>query len=108
MSAFRRYKAEPDYWMIDDEDEKEKEVEKKNYNTIYNNVIDVALSNMEENLSVDMANEHHLVYLFKIRVFVCFVFVIFILTVSGTLYTATIDLKDNTSLKLPNLQQCQK
>ena len=87
MSAFRRYKAEPDYWMIDDEDEKEKEVEKKNYNTIYNNVIDVALSNMEENLSVDMANEHHLVYLFKIRVFVCFVFVIFMFTVSGTLYT---------------------
>ncbi len=92
MSAFRKYKAAPDYWMIDDEEEKRKEEqmkreEKRNYNSIYNDAIEVVLSNMEERPTTHNMNENYHNYLFKIRLFSVFVFLIFMFTVSGTIYT---------------------
>ena len=100
MSTFRTYKAEPEYWMIDDEEEKKEEQkrsgeQKKNYNSFYDNTIEVILSHMEEKPSEHNMSENYHNYLFKIRIFACLVFVIFMLTVSGTIYT--LYKKDGTS-----------
>jgi hypothetical protein len=93
MAAFRKYKAAPDYWMIDDEEEKGKEEqtrsggEKNNYNSFYDNTIEVILSHMEEKPSEHNLTQNYHNNLFKITMFACFVFVLFMFTVSGTIYT---------------------
>ena len=91
MSAFRKYKAAPDYWMIDDEEERISEQkgkeEKLNHNSIYQNTIEVILSHMEEKPSEHNLTQNYHNNLFKITMFACFVFVLFMFTVSGTIYT---------------------
>jgi len=87
MTAFRRYKAAPDYWMIDDEEE-EKKLVSKEVNRIYNNSIDENLDFFarEEALPY-MENENYHSYFLKMKYFAAFVCILFFLTVSATIYT---------------------
>lgn len=89
MSAFRRYKAEPDYWMIDDEnEEKKKEKDARRVNRIYNSIENQDELNVHgiETFSY-MVNEDYHNYFRKMNFFAVFVFVLFVMTVSGTIYT---------------------
>ena len=92
MSAFRRYKAEPDYWNIDEEEKKKEKEEYKEVtrkiNRIYNSI-----ENHDE-LDVCgvetfpyMVHEDYHNYYRKMNFFAIFVFVLFMITVSGTIYT---------------------
>ena len=103
MSAFRRYNAESDYWLErrneeEKEKEKERKEEKKNYNSF-----DIALSNMEAANPIQEIDHNNL---FKFKIFALFVFVIFTLTVSGTIYTYAVnkEIKITTSSALNEIQ----
>ena len=82
MSVFRRYKAEPDYWMINEEEERNKDV-----NRNYNNSIDEDNDETRVEYSLFNINENYHNYLFKVNIFSYFFFVLFMLTVSYTIYT---------------------
>ena len=105
MSAFRRYNAESDYWLEKErkkEEEKERmSEEKKNYNSIDFNT----LSNMEAAITIQDELDYN--NLFKFKIFAFFVFVIFTLTVSGTIYTYAVNKKTNitTSSSLNEILQ---
>ena len=87
MSAFRRYKHAPDYWMLHDEEEETKLVSKE-VNRINNKSIDENLEFFarEETLPY-MENENYHSYFLKMKYFATFVCILFFLTVSGTIYT---------------------
>ncbi len=86
MTTFRRYKAAPDYWMIDEEEETKRL--SKEVNRIYNKSIDEndLFASGEETLPY-MENENYHEYFFKMKYFATFVCILFFLTVSGTIYT---------------------
>lgn len=86
MTTFRRYKAAPDYWMIDEEEETKRV--SKEVNRIYNKSIDEndVFASGEETLPY-MENENYHEYFFKMKYFATFVCILFFLTVSGTIYT---------------------
>ena len=86
MTTFRRYKAAPDYWMIDEEEETKRL--SKEVNRIYNKSIDEndVFASGEETLPY-MENENYHEYFFKMKYFATFVCILFFLTVSGTIYT---------------------
>ena len=88
MSAFRRYKAEPDYWMIDDEnEEKKKEKDARRVNRIYNSIENQDELNLHGIETFPyMVNEDYHNYFRKMNFFAVFVFVLFAMTVSGTMY----------------------
>ena len=69
MTTFRRYKAAPDYWMIDEEEETKRL--SKEVNRIYNKSIDEndVFASGEETLPY-MENENYHEYFFKMKYFV--------------------------------------
>jgi len=73
MTAFRRYKAAPDYWMIDDEEEETKLVSKE-VNRINNKSIDENLEFFAREETIPyMENENYHSYFLKMKYFAAFV-----------------------------------